>query len=368
MTGSLTTEQIRAARIAAQHLSTRVARASMLDAVRSVVGINAQFGPAMQLSLRARVRDLTVADIYEELNSSRVVVRTWAMRGTLHLLAAEDAGWIVGLLGPVFIPGGARRRHQLGLADSLIQQGAEALHGILTKDGPLNRDDIVIRLAERGVKLDRKSQAPVHLIAFAALSGLIVQGPDDEDGKPTYAAWDKWLRSDKKSISTSEALARLASRYVAGYGPASLDDFSAWSGLPRKLAKQGWVEAQERKGWQEVKVEERRLAMLSVKTPTHSSTVVNLLPAFDAYVLGYKHREQVVAAKHHKAVYHGGQTVPVVMINGEAGGVWRYDRRGKRLEITVRPFSPFTDEAVRLIHEEADDIGRFWDSPISVVI
>jgi hypothetical protein len=68
-----------------------------------------------------------------------------------------------------------------------------------------------------------------------------------------------------------------------------------------------------------------------------------------------------VPAVYQKRVFHGGQVVPVVLVDGCAAGTWRYERRGKRFRISAEAFAPFTAEVRDLIAEEADDIGRFYD-------
>ena len=95
----------------------------------------------------------------------------------------------------------------------------------------------------------------------------------------------------------------------------------------------------------------------NLRTLTLSS---NLLPAFDSLVLGYADREYLVPGRYQKEVYHGGQTVPVVLINGLVAGVWRYERRGKTLDIRVTLFGP-ADRAIKdLVAEETEDIRAFF--------
>jgi hypothetical protein len=94
--------------------------------------------------------------------------------------------------------------------------------------------------------------------------------------------------------------------------------------------------------------------------------VVRLLPAFDTYILGYADRDDLVPPEHQHKVYHGGQTVPAVLIDGVVSGVWRYKRQGKRLQVTVHAFEPFYPAIQHQIAEEAEDIGRFWETPVLV--
>jgi hypothetical protein len=99
-----------------------------------------------------------------------------------------------------------------------------------------------------------------------------------------------------------------------------------------------------------------------------SKTIVRLLPAFDAYILGYVNRDYLVRPEHQREVYHGGQTVPVVLVDGLAAGVWRYDRQGKKLKIILSPFDRFDEETQHLIAEEAENIGRFFGTAVSLEV
>src|SRR5689334_17788953 len=110
MAKKLTTDQLRALRMRAQGLAPRAKRSALVDVVRAVVGVQAQLTPAMMLALRARVEGVEMEDIHAAIDDARSVVRTWSMRGTLHLSAAEDIRWLIGVLGPVFMAGGKARR------------------------------------------------------------------------------------------------------------------------------------------------------------------------------------------------------------------------------------------------------------------
>ena len=335
-------ERVRALRVRSQHLRRKAPRGRLADVVRSLCGVNAQSAPAMMLSLRARVEGLEAADV-EETIARGDLVRTWAMRGTLHLLDRDDMGWMVSLLGPASVARGRSRRRELGLTDEVLAKSLAELPGIFN-GASLTRGEVVDRLAGRGIALEA-GQAPYHLIAFAALNGLLCMGPDRPDGDPTY----RLAGVGQKIIKKEEALAGLAGRYLAGYGPAAPEDLAAWSGLPSADAKRGWGLNKGRS-----------------TEPIYAGPVVNLLPAFDAYVLGYSDRGYVVPDKYRKEVYHGGQTVPVVLVDGLAAGVWRYERRGKKLHIKVSPFGRLGKPVKGLIDGEAEDVGRFFGLSTSI--
>jgi hypothetical protein len=172
--------------------------------------------------------------------------------------------------------------------------------------------------------------------------------------------------------SQEDALAELARRYVIGYGPASDRDLAAWAGITLTHARRGWAALSEDAAFAEVDVEGApmrvSLAALDALNQARSpAPKVRLLPTFDNYLIGYADRSLILSPSVYGEVFHGGQIVPAVLVDGEAVGVWRYQRKGKRLAITARPFADSFSEAVQEgIAAEADDIGRFWEMPTSL--
>src|SRR4029453_2439063 len=86
----LTWDQVRAWRLAQQHLGERVPAARLLDAVDDVCGVHAQVQSAAELQVWARVDGVAPEDVRDALWWRRSLVRTWCMRGTLHVLTARE--------------------------------------------------------------------------------------------------------------------------------------------------------------------------------------------------------------------------------------------------------------------------------------
>lgn len=93
---------------------------------------------------------------------------------------------------------------------------------------------------------------------------------------------------------------------------------------------------------------------------------VRLLPAFDTYLLGYAARDFVVPPDYHSRIFHGGEIIPAVLVDGCAAGTWHYEKRGKQMRITVTLFSAFSAKIRDLTALEADDIGRFFRLPTTL--
>ena len=342
---TLTDGQTREARAAAQGLGGSAT--TVADAVRRVVGLQSQDVRACRLAVRARTTGLTAGDV-EKAVGERAVVRTWAMRGTLHLLAADDFGWVNGLLGPYFAARGAPRRRQLGLDDDLLDTARTALEEIATE--PLTRRELVDRLADHGVHLDPRSQQPPHLLGYAANTGQLCRGPDTGTDEPTYVLVARWLGA-QQHLEKDQALRMLAERYLRGHGPATAEDLAAWSGLPAS-----WTQtALDGLDVEFVEAAGRSAAMLDGPAPPMAPT--RLLGHFDAYLLGYRGRDLAVPAGHRRTVQAGGGFVmPVVLRRGRAVGAWRLKSLKDSVVIEADGFDGATLPDLR---NEVTDIGRF---------
>src|SRR2546425_3490313 len=224
-------------RVRAQRLPAAAGRKSTPPVVlRDICGLQAQLMSAAGLGLRVRSAGMNAGTVRRALNQDRSIVRTWLMRGTLHLVAAEDLGWLLSLLGPVFAAGNETRHAQLGLDHDLKLRGLDTIRRILADAGPLTRYELADQLQRRGIRLDPKSQAPIHLIQLAALRGILCLASDRDSGESTYVLIDDWV-GQVSSPSGAPALGELARRYFAAYGPATVEDLASWSGLPRSQAR-----------------------------------------------------------------------------------------------------------------------------------
>ena len=242
MKNTLSDDQIRLLRLRAQRLIPQPDQATPAQVLEAVCGVQAQEHPSALLALHVRAEHLTRAAIEQARLEQRAIVRTWAMRGTLHLLTAADARWLIPLLGAGAASMNQRRFIQLGWDASRAARGLRILRDALEGDAALTRAEIVALLKADGLPSD--GQAPIHLIFRAAQEGLLCQGPD-QGKQPAYVSFERWA-GPLEPLPREEALARLARRYLSAYAPAGLADFAAWSGLKTGAARLGWqaVEAE----------------------------------------------------------------------------------------------------------------------------
>lgn len=363
MARELSEDLVRTARLRSQRLAGSRIK-DVAELVREMVGLQAQDVRAARLSVRPRTDGVDAPAVTRAYNEERSVVRTWAMRGTLHMVAAEDVSWLVALLGPIFAAANRRRRRQLGLNDEVCQRAVPVLRRIVASDGPLTRAELVRRLAVEGVPLDPKSQAPPHLIAYTAMQGIVCRGPDLEKDEPTYVLVEDWA-GDQLCLSPEEGLAELARRYVSSRGPTGPKDFARWSGLPARQAKRGFeliageleeVDAAGEPAWM--------TTASAGGSEDRAKPSVRLVGHFDEYLLGYRSRDLILSPKFAKRIQAGGGFIqPAVLVNGYVVGTWRQQRKKDRLVVEVQPFEQLPAEALPGLEAEATDIGRFLATP-----
>jgi hypothetical protein len=373
MTRSLSAHEVLRLRMRAQRLAG--ARATDVRAVlRGVGALQAQDTRASRLAVRPRSAGLDAAAVIRACNEERSVVRTWAMRGTLHMVPAEDAGWLVALLGPIFVAADRRRRLQLGLDDDLCARALPAMREILSREGPRTRAALVRQLAGEGVSIDSTGQAPAHLVGYAAAHGLVCRGPDQEDDEPTYVLLEEWVGKQPEQEHEA-ALAALARRYLDAYGPATVQDFAVWAGIALGQARQGFqliagdleaVEVSGQPAW--------ILAAVDPETADReradaADPCVRLLPTFDTYLLGYRSRDLALAPQFAQRIQAGGGWIhPAMVVDGRVVGTWRQQRKGDRLTILAQPFEPLDRRFLPYLEAEAADVGRFLGAPAALII
>jgi hypothetical protein len=272
------------------------------------------------LAIRARTERSAAA---ERALADGALVRTWAMRGTLHLLAAEDLPTALAIFGPLYLARSQRRLTELGLPPPEAERSTAATAEILAAEGPLSRRELGARLRERGVPVAAEGQAAIHVARRAALAGVLVEVGEDSYG----------LLRTGPLPAREEALRELGRRYAAAHGPATAEDFAAWSGLPAADVRTAWQGA-EPKGEPE-------------------AGGVRLLPAFDEWLLGWASRDLILPREHVKRVTPGGGIIrPVAIADGRIFATWRLDRRTRRVQLD--PFRRVTKALRAAVDEEIE--------------
>ncbi|MFQ5985919.1 MAG: winged helix DNA-binding domain-containing protein [Thermoplasmata archaeon] len=366
----LSSAEVTAFRVRHHHLRQRAPRDHVPDVARDVGGIQAQVETAARASLWARVRALTPQDIERALWEDRTLVKVWVMRGTVHLLPADDLGvYLAGLRREgLFRERQWMRRY--GLSEEDLGRMPRAAEEALAS-GPLTRRElgeaVVERVGERARKWVEHGYGGV--VRLATIEGKVCFGPN-RGQEITFVLLDDWL-GQRPTSPPEEAETELLYRYLHAYGPATPQDFSAWSGMRMGLIRGIWERAGD--DLQAVMVDGKEAYLLATeldefRTEPEAEPSIRLLPYFDVYLLGHKDKGHLVDPTHYKRVYRkAGWISQVVLVEGRVAGVWTQKGGRKRLTVRVEPFGSLDGAVRRVVKAEATDLGRFLGRETEIV-
>jgi uncharacterized protein YcaQ len=334
--------------------------------VSEIAGLHAQLASSAELTLWARVEGLRPDWVADALWEERSLVKTWAMRGTLHLLRSDELARYVGALARL------RPRHDVpawqrayGLsreeADAMLAAVAEALDG-----GPLTREALAAAVGERvgdEAVAERLGSGFGELLKPAAFTGDLCFAPND--GRLVrFTRPASWLSGFAAPGPDEAAADEVVRTYLRAYGPAPREQFQRWFGMTSPAEAGRWLTALGDEVC-EVDVEGARGWMLAADVEEAAAAepagVVRLLPAFDHYVVAAPRDADAVLAKKHRArVYRPqGWLSPVLLVDGVIAGVWSHEARGERVTVEVEPFARVGREAKACVEAEAARLAAF---------
>jgi DNA glycosylase AlkZ-like len=321
---------------------------------RQTAGIQAQEPRAGRLGFRARSARLHAADVDRARIEERSIVRTWAMRSTMHLLATEDIGWVLPLFDPGLAADSRRRLGQLGLDAAVQGKALDAIRKALEADGYLGRTELVERLGGVGIEIDAARR--VHLFRLATGEGLAILGPD-RGAETLLALAADWV-GERPPHDRDVAVTELTRRYLRAFGPATEADFAGWSGLPLRDVRAGLG----RIGGEltEVRVGDHRAWTLRGAVRRPRERIVRLVPAWDNYLMGHRDRDFIAGPARWPSVMPGGGLIrPTIIVDGVAVGTWSMSRKRGRVEVQLDPFEELDDETTAAVRREVQDVERF---------
>jgi hypothetical protein len=312
---------------------------------KDVAGIVTWFG-AMQAqdlasglwSLGARLPGSTVADVREAMER-REALRTWPMRGTVHLVPPRDARWMLELTGVRALAGAQARRDRLGISQAQADRAVDVLGAALAGGGRLTRARCLEVLAEAGIAGD--GNWGYHLLWYASQLGVTCIAPS-VGTEQTFVLLDEWA-PDPHRPDRDEALGTMALRYFRSHGPTTRQDFAGWTGLTAADARRAIAVAGPALATVRVQGKEAYLdpELLDAPVPEPGRELL-VLPGFDEYLLGFKDRSLMVADEHKQAIIPGGNGVfqATVVRGGRVVGTWKKAASRTRTTVTVLPLVP----------------------------
>lgn len=281
------------------------------------------------------------------------IIRTHLLRPTWHFVSPEYIIPLLELSAPRLKSSLKHRQDFLGLTPEILDESIIIISDIL-KGKDLKIEDIAHELKKGGVDTD--NHGIYHILLWAELSFIICSGKVSGN-RQTYALLKDRVHQDG-SFSKEEALGMLAKTYFTSHGPATIKDFSWWSGLPVRDIKI----ALENSGNELESIEVNKTVYWSGKNNIHDipDDFACLLPAFDELIISYTDRSAVLTlADHKKAVSNNGIFRPVVIIRNQVAGLWKAVKSKEKIIIELSLFRKVKKTEKAAIEKAADDYGRF---------
>jgi len=348
-------------RLTSQFLTTR-GPATAAEVVRALGAVQAQDYAGAKWALGVRTRGESDAEIERQVDEGKIL-RTHILRPTWHFVAPEDIRWMLALTGPRVKQAMAYHGRSLEIDAWTVRRSHDAIAKALTGGTHLTRLELADALTRARVG-NARGQRLAHLVMEAELDGIVVNGA--RRGKQsTYALLDERVPAANPR-DRDESLHSLATIYFTTRGPATLRDFSWWSGLPVADAKRAleMVRAEL-----EMRVVNDENAWFDPRVTPKSPTCALLLPNYDEYFIGYKDRSAIGKRVNGIAAVTGGTAdlTHVALIDGELVGGWRRLAEKNGVVVSIELWSELSGAERRKIDRVVKDLGRFLGGTVRLV-
>ncbi len=334
----------------------RPSAGSPVEAVRHLLALQGQDYAGALWSIGLRTPGATAADVEAALDRGDIV-RSWPFRSTLHVVAAEDLGWMLAVTADREYAAAAGRHRQLGLTGADFDRAERIVRDRLQGGVRAERKDLLAAIEADGLSIE--GQRGAHLLGRLAQAGVAVLC-----GQHTWTLLDDHVPTPRH-LDREEALTEIARRFLTARGPATERDLSWWTGLKLTDARAAIASVDD---------EFERLEIDGVSyhvTPGLEAAPdgVHVLPGFDEYMLGYADRSAPLAGRPLPTVVPGGNGMflSTIVVNGEIVGTWRRTAKAKVVQITAEPFGTLTAGTRKAFERAAQRYGDYLGLPVAFV-
>lgn len=311
---------------------------SVPGAVRGMTAMQAQDLQAALWAVGQRVPGSRAADVRASLDRGEIV-RSWPMRGTLHLLAPEDLKWVLDITSARLIKGLAGRHRELGISAADVDAAADAALQRVAGGAAASRAELFQAFEQAGQST--AGQRGIHLLGTLCQRGLLVLGPL-AGNQQLVVAFDDWIK-DSRRLGREEGIAEWLLRYLYSHGPATERDFAWWSGVPLTEVRAALADVRDRLAELEFDgktywLSPQTAALLDGAVPGQRTVLA--LPGFDEFLLGYTDRSIALHAQHADKIVPGGNGVfrKTLVAGGAVVGTWAAPGNGRSGAVVPEPF------------------------------
>ncbi|MEW6108889.1 MAG: winged helix DNA-binding domain-containing protein [Nitrospirota bacterium] len=333
--------------------------------VKDIVGwmgaMQAQDYAMVKWAIGVRLPGSTVQVIETAINNGEII-RTHLLRPTWHFVSADDIYWMLELTAPQIKASLKSRHKELGLSETIFSKSNTIIEKALRGGKHLIREELAAELGKAKIATDDNRAS--HLLLRAELDGIVCSGAT-KGGKQTYALLEERVPKTK-SLTKGEALAALAKKYFTSHGPATLQDFVWWSGLSVSDAKHALEMVKSDFISEIIDSQTYWLANL-FSIPGTDKKVVNLLPAFDEFIISYKDRSvSLPFENHNKTVSNNGIFRPVIVVNGQVTGIWKRTIKNDKVIVETELFKQPNKTTKSLIEKASIQYGHFLEKKTEI--
>jgi hypothetical protein len=305
-------------------------------------------------AIGARLPHLTEKQIESAFNDGEII-RTHLMRPTWHFVSADDIYWLLELTAKHIKSTTKSRHRDLGLTESELQKSKEVFIKSLEGNRSLTREELSDQLNQAGI--NTYEQRLPHILMDAEIDGIICSGSISAK-KQTYALLAERVPV-KKTFSKEESLAKLAEKYFTSHGPATVADFTWWSGLPVSQARKA-IELNNQNLISETIDNEMYCFAESQLKASPLPDSAYLLPAFDEYLVSYKNRKAAISSEDHgKAVSNNGIFWPITVIDGMISGRWKKTNKKNLITIEFDHFRTHNSAEKKMLEQASKAFEHF---------
>jgi hypothetical protein len=307
--------------------------------------------------------DATEKEIEEVINSGKII-RTHILRPTWHFVAATDIHWMLDVSGPQVKRIILSETKKYGYDEKEFERINTNIEKILAGKNHLTREEIIQELNIKKVSSEYYL-SPVLIMMYAELAGLVCNGK--MKGKQiTYGLLEEKVLKPQSKLTKEEGLAKLAKRYFESHGPATLLDFSWWSGFPQTTAKLAIISIESELNSVEIDNQKYWFGTNFTGVDNFCESV-HFLPAFDEILISYKTREASILLEHQsKAFTNNGIFKPVILENGKVIGTWKRTLKKDHAKIETQFFNETEDHKKSILFEGIKSFEKYLETKIAI--
>ncbi|MBV9227737.1 MAG: AlkZ family DNA glycosylase [Chloroflexi bacterium] len=345
----LTLREMNRATLARQYLLERVSL-SPLEIIKRLVALQGQVSNAPYIGLWTRLQAFEHAEL-TSLLESRQVVRASSLRGTLHIMAAEDYL----LMQPILQPALSRNLHLFARQEGFDMERFCAAIRAYIQEQPRTAVELRAKMEELYPGMGKQHIADsvrMHL----ALIQPIPAGLWGFTGRPVHIEASAWL--GQPLASTEAGLHQLILRYLAAFGPASVQDLQTWSGVSRLK-----VAIEELRPQLSTFRDEQGRELFDLpdapRPEADTPAPVRFLPDFDNLLFGHADRRRVIADEYRSTIFVGNSRCTSFLVDGFVCGRWNVERRAASANLVIEPFEPLSPSVKNEVQEEGERLMRW---------